>query len=380
MGGAKLIDGGVWVLDAAFHAQGLRRPNPFTSSLDAVSEAGAEYSRLLCRALGELEMGERQPEPQLSVPQHDGRVVCATAFGAPYPTWDPLSASWWLDAGWQAWPGLQTAREAEEIPIPDWSKNPLVCEMAAKWREVQSRVGAEQAAKLSLPWTSFPWTHPRTGQTRNMSVFMTFVDLGGFLLGSTRFLTMLAAEPELAAALMRKCFELSVSYSRFMDRLYGKKREGVCTFGGDNSCLLSPAMYRAYAMGFDRLLAAECPGLWRNLHSCGPSSHLYALWGKYPDKDLIVLMQTRAIPGAMRPLRKALPSTVIQLTVHQPQFDFERARPDRVKALIWELAEAMEFRDGAIGVLVSSIDERVKANIRAFNEAIQEVNAEAQRV
>ena len=65
------------------------------------------------------------------------------------------------------------------------------------------------------------------------------------------------------------------------------------------------------------------------------------------------------------------------MTIHQPQVDFERESPARIKELVWELAEAMEFRDASIKVIFSSVDEGCKRNLRAFVEAVADVNARA---
>jgi hypothetical protein len=138
-------------------------------------------------------------------------------------------------------------------------------------------------------------------------------------------------------------------------------------------------MYRTHAMGFDRLVREKCGNLPRNLHSCGASRHLYPVWREYPEREQIVVMQTRAIPGAMKPLRESLPHTFIELTIHQPQIDFERERPERIKALVWEFAEALEFRDMSLTVLFSKDDAHCKTNLAAFFEAGREVNAEAER-
>ena len=144
--------------------------------------------------------------------------------------------------------------------------------------------------------------------------------------------------------------------------------------GGDNSCLVSPVTYREYAMAFDALARARWGNVPRNLHSCGASKHLYGVWAEYPEKDQIVLLQTRAIPGAMRPLRQALPHTFMQLSIHQPQVDLERETPARIKELVWELAEALEFRDLSLCAIISDTHAQCKANVRALYEAVKEVN------
>lgn len=363
-----------WLVDGWFVEKlGRGRPNPVTTSLADVARYEQDRARVMYEHLGEFGYGSPDPKPWYSVPQHDGRNIIAAAFGAAYPDWDELSGCFVLPLNAHPWAGLDSVAAVERLPVPDWERNPLVQENRRKWEEVQALVGADAAAAMPLNWTELHWAGHR------MSGFPSFLDMGGFLMGSTEFLTVLAADPELAQALLRKCFELSASYSDCMCRLYGRPRTAWCSLGGDNSCLVSAEMYRTYAMAFDALVREKCGNLPRNLHSCGASSHLYKVWGEYPEREQIVVMQTRAIPGAMRPLRASLPQTHIELTIHQPQVDFERETPDRIKALVWEFAEALEFRDMSLTVLFSTVDAQSKTNLAAYFEAGREVNAEAER-
>lgn len=352
---------------------GRGRPNPITTSVADVARYERDRARLMYEYLGEFDMGSADPEPWYTVPQHDGRNIIAAAFGAAYPDWDEFSGCFVLPLNAHPWAGLHSVAEVERLPVPDWDQNPLVQESRRKWKEIQALAGTGKAAQMPLNWTELQWAGHR------MSVFPSFLDLGGFLMGSTEFLTVLASDPELAQALLRKCFELSASYSDAMCRLYNRPRTAWCSLGGDNSCLVSADMYRDYAMTFDAMVREKCGNVPRNLHSCGASQHLYRVWGEYPEREQIVVMQTRAIPGAMAPLRDSLPHTHIELTIHQPQFDFERETPDRIKTLVWEFAEALGFRNMKITVLFSVVDDLVKQNLAAFFQAGREVNAEAGR-
>jgi hypothetical protein len=373
------IETGCWLAEGWFVEKlGRGWPNPITTSLADMGRYEQDRARVVYEYLGEFGMGSPDPRPWYTVPQHDGRNIIAAAFGAAYPDWDELSGSFVLPLNANPWAGLDSIAAVERLPIPDWEQNPLVQENRRKWEEIQALVGPEKAAQMPLNWTELQRAHPRTGKSYRMSAFPSFLDLGGFLMGSTEFLTILAAEPDLAAALMRKCFEISASYSDCMCGLYGRSRTAWCSLGGDNSCLVSADMYRAYAMAFDRLVREKCGNLPRNLHSCGASRHLYEVWGEYPEREQIVMMQTRAIPGAMKPLRASLPYTCIELTMHQPQVDFERETPARVKALVQEFTEALAFRDMSLTVIISTVDARCKANLAAFFEAGREVNAEAE--
>jgi hypothetical protein len=373
------IQVGTWFSANHWFAEKLGRgvPNPFTATLDDMARYEQERARLTHKVLGEFGLGSPDPEPSFQVPQHDGRLICATAYGAPYPTWNANTNSFWLDKSTHVWADLKEPAEVAKISIPNWEENVLVQENIAAWDRVQEKVGADRARELALNWTELRWTHSATGESYRFSVFPSFLDLGGFLMGSTSFLTTLAADPELAHALMHKCFELSASYSDFMCDLYDRPRTGWCSMGGDNSCLVSAAMYREYGMAFDDMVRKKCGNIPRNLHSCGASKHLYEIWGEYAEREQIVVMQTRAIPGMMSPLRKSLPDTYTQLTIHQPQVDFERESPERIREFVWQFAEAMDYRDASITVIFTTIDDQCKANLAAFYEAAEQINSES---
>jgi len=293
-----------WLTDGWFIQKlGRGQPNPITTSLDDVARYNQEKIRVVHEFLGEFGIGSPDPEPWFTVPQHDGRNVIAMAFGAAYPEWNEESGAFVIPGNAHPLAGLDRVEDVARLPLPDWDRNPLVRESRRLWDEVKLRVGAETASKMPLNYTEFTWREYR------MSVFPTFLDLGGFLMGATEFMTALASDPDLGMALLEKCFALSASYSDCMCRLYNRPRTSWCTLGGDNSCLVSPAMYREHAMPFDALVREKCGNLPRNLHSCGASRHLYEVWKEYPERERIVLMQTRAIPGAMAPLRASLPQT-----------------------------------------------------------------------
>jgi len=253
---------GAWLADGWFvEKMGRGRPNPVTTSVEEVAGYEQDRARLVYEHLGEFGMGSPDPQPWYTVPQHDGRNIIAAAFGAAYPEWDELSGSFVLPLNAHPWAGLNSVAEVERLSVPDWERNPLVRENRRKWEEFQVLVGAQRAAQAPLNWTEYQWGSHR------MSTFPSFLDLGGFLMGSTEFLTVLAADQELAEALLRKCFELSAGYSDAMCRLYNRPRTAWCSLGGDNSCLVSADMYREYAMPFDALVRTKCGNLPRNLHS-----------------------------------------------------------------------------------------------------------------
>jgi hypothetical protein len=368
--GCCRISGGVGMTQYWLRTQfGIESLNPFTNDLDAVAESGARVSRLLAERYPDLPLGDANAQPQYSVPQHDGRIVAAVAYGAGEPTWSPDISAFWSDRANPPWGWVQSPADVARIRTPDWESIGLVQQMAAKWEEVKAKVGEEAARKLSMPWTCL-----RYGGG-NMAVFPTFVDMGPFLLGDSDFFMILASDPDLARALMDKCFEISVSWGEFTSALYGTPIEGLCGFGGDNSCVLSPEMYERYGMGFDLMLYERYGDLPCNLHSCGPSAHLYDVWRKYPNREHIVLMQTRGIPGELRRLKEALPHTFLQITLHPPQFDFESETPESIRAMVWQLAEEAGFSGMSLHAIIARSGEQVDANIRAFYKAIDEVNA-----
>lgn len=358
---------------------GREMPDPFAVSPAEMGRYHQDRERAYFDALGDLGPGIPDPPLEIFTPQHDMRNIIAVAFGAPLPEWDGLSGSFWLSKDAHAWAGLSTMADIERIAIPDWEENPLVRQAARKWDEVQALLGDGAAKAIPSGWTHVPWRHPVSGLAYDFVIPPAFIDLGSFLMGCDDFFALLGTEPELADALLRRCFDISMSLKDYLVRLYRRSYTGWGCLGGDNACMLSPAMYRRYAQGFDALARAHYGNIPRVLHSCGASKHLYAVWAEYPERERIVLMQTRAIPGEMRALRAALPHTFLQLTIHQPQTDFERETPDTIRALVWEYADALEYRDMDITVILSRVDGRVRENLSALHDAMAGVNAEAGR-
>jgi hypothetical protein len=178
------------------------------------------------------------------------------------------------------------------------------------------------------------------------------VDLGVYLMGATRFLTVLAGEPELADAFMELCFDLSTSYTEFLLAREPAAFEGLCGFGGDATFFLSPALYPRYSAAWDARLfdhvrrrhgvpaTAPC-----NLHSCGASSHLYGAWESHPCRANITAVQTRLLPGRVGRLRASLPQTQLELTLHPPEFDLASAEPAAIRAVLRTSAADADGRD-----------------------------------
>lgn len=360
-----------WFSDAL----GLVSPHPLDTDIDDVAMFRAEKAKILAAHFPDLPLGNPESQPSYPVFQYDGRLIIASAFAEIEPVWDPATASFWVDKTAGPWRDIQTVADVRRIEVPDWGQLPLVKKMLANWAEARRR-GTYPMDELS-EWMESVWTNPYTGKKYHHGAFASFVDLGAFLCGSVEFFTILAGEPELAAAMQHKCFELSTSFSDFRRQVYGRKLEAISNFGGDNSCNLSPAMYRRYVMPYDQMLLDEYGDLPCNLHSCGPSQHLYETWADYPNLQNIVRMQTRGIPGQLHTLRKALPYTFLQITLHQPQCDFEEETPDRIRELVFSYAEEAEYENLELVVVINKAGEKVDVNIRAFYRSIDEVNMKA---
>ena len=349
---------------------GITEPNPFSTSLDELVEHNAKKSKLLYDKFGQFGLGKQAPEMIYPAIQHDGRNVCACAYGGPCPTWDPKTGSFWHDRTFIPWQNLHSVKDVEQITLPDWNNVKLVGEMLEKYQEVKTQKKYTIPNKLELPWNKFEWTSPE-GKQYDFAHFMSFLDLGCFMCGETEFFTILGGDEDLAYALLDKCFELSTSYCEFMLKAYGQSKiESISSFGGDNSCMLSPSMYQKYAMAFDSKLIEKFGNLPVNLHSCGPSAHLYEVWSKYNNKENIVLMQTRGIPQELHRLRKALPYTFLEITLHQPQFDFENETPENIERIVEHYIEQADGRNIAIVVVINRAGEKIDINIETFFNVI----------
>ena len=351
---------------------GITEPNPFDMPLDSFVEYNAKKSKLLYEKFGQFGIGQKEPEMVYPALQHDGRNVCACAYGGPYPTWDSKTGSFWHARDFIPWRNLQSVKDVEQIKIPDWAKVHMVQGMLTKFEEMKKQTKYTVPKTPCIPWNKFGFTTPG-GTIYEFAHFMSFLDLGCFMCGETEFFTILGGEEKIADALMDKCFELSTSYSEFMLKAYGQSAViGLSSFGGDNSCMLSPAMYKKYAISFDLKIIEKYGDLPANLHSCGPSSHLYDIWGEYPNLKNIVLMQTRGIPNELHRLRKALPYTFLEITLHQPQFDFENETPENIARITEHYVEQADGRDIVLVIVINRAGKKVDKNIETFYKAMRQ--------
>ncbi|MBN2455866.1 MAG: hypothetical protein JXB29_04915 [Sedimentisphaerales bacterium] len=371
------IFGNVELTPAWFQATyGLQEPNPFETDIDELVEHTIKKNKLLYERFPELPLGEREPQPSCPILLYDRRIVIAAAYGESAFVWNAQTASFWVDKNFGPWKGFNDVSSVLKVEVPDWENVGLVQEMLAKWEQVREKTD-DSIYDNAIEWLDFDWQNPYTGRKYRFSDDASFIDLGLFLCGSTEFFTILAAGPQLAQAMLEKCFELSTSYSSFLRGVFNRQKvTAFSSLGGDNSCNLSGQMYRQYAMAYDAMRVKRYGNLPCNLHSCGPSSHLYEVWSTYPNRDNIVLMQTRGIPGQLHKLKKALPNTFLQITIHQPQFDFENESPENIQKIVEHYAKEAGYQNLELVVVVNQATEKVDRNIRSFYEVIGQINSQ----
>ncbi len=327
-------------------------------------------------------------------PWYDRQFAIAVALGAPEPKWDgkcktsDADFTWWMDKKRYPLDWVKSTSDVQRIKIPDWSNLPQT-EKMFKSRERWKTAFPGAITDYSDIGTPCPWWKDIPGLEKRIFVgFPAFIDMGIFLMGGNRFFMILISQPELAQALMDKCFELSTSCTEFMMSLEDTKMEFLGGFGADACCILSPIMYEKYSIRWDMRLFnyvkkkySTGDDLICNLHSCGPSAHLYDMWGQHPCRKNIKIMQTRLIPGKVRELRRSLPDTYLELTIHPPHFDFVSAEPEEVKTLVGESARDCAFRDAyfnVLGVPVHRVEylDRVRRNKEMFYKTLEELTSE----
>ena len=313
---------------------------------------------------------------------YDARYMISTALGAPRPEWDGVTFSWWMDR--ERGNPIDAAARPEEIaalPIPDWANLPMVKEMQASRRRWQEAFPGDHPEYANVSLLS-----ARPGEQKQYVAYPSFVDLGIFLLGTTDFLTELGMETDLAEALMAKSLELSTSYVDFVHTLDPRQMELLLGFAGDTACLLSPELYEKYSVRWDAGLfehlrahtgcAEDFPC---NLHSCGPSTHLYDAWGSHPHNDHIVVLQTRLVPGTVERLRRNMRNTYLQLTFHPQHFDIARESPEEFRRVLMESADHAQRRDvhfSIIAVVNKPGDvPGLQANLEVMAKTLDELNS-----
>ena len=311
---------------------------------------------------------------------YEPRDMIAIAMGAPEPRW--MNGMLWHEREQYPLAGVESAAEIRRLRIPDWPGLEIVRRMLASRERWHGECPDEPASGFGL---GYPLTIPGRGPVWGV-FYPSFVDLGVYLMGMTRFLTVLAGEPELAAAAMDLCFKLSTSYMEFLLSVYQERFEALGAFGGDTTAMLSPALYKPFSAEWDiRLFEYACAkynlpaDIPCNLHSCGASAHLYGLWGEHLCRRNITTMQTRLIPGQVGRLRKALPDTQLELTISVPEFDIVRAKPEEVRDIVHVSAADAGFRDICFRVFADihrpDMLPALERNLLALVEAVEQARA-----
>ena len=309
----------------------------------------------------------------------EATVMIATSLGAPEPPWDETTHSWWFNKNHGLFDWVNTPADVAKMRVPDWPKTPQVIAMLeaqARWREA---FPGDPAPFDQL----YPVTTPGNRWVIGAG-YPSFIDTGICLLGIGNFLAILAGDRLLADALEDKCFELITSYGDFLLARAEMKVEGWLGFGGDVSAMLSPRLYERFGNSFDVRLfdyikrehSAPDDAPW-NLHSCGPSAHLYDVWARHPHRMNITMMQTRLIPGQVARLRAALPVARLDVTVHPGHFDFASASPEAASQMIRRTVMDAACREVGIHIFAvahaPSDLQRLVENLRACYQTMEEL-------
>lgn len=349
----------------------------FPDFLQLISRLNRQFSR---RSDDGREEDNQPPSPPPSPRWHwyDARYMIATALGAPEPEWDGSSNSWWMDRE-EGTPlsKVESADQIAAIPIPDWEYLPQVQRMLKSRRRWQKVFPFDP-----LEFDNLGRQFIMKEKILDFIAYPAYIDMGIFLIGTTRFFTEIGLQSDIADALMHKCFELSTSFVDFLNTIDNRKLELLVGFAGDATCMLSPTLYKKYSADWDYRLfrfAEREHGASRdlpcNLHSCGPSDHLYESWGKHHYLENIITMQTRLIPGTVHKLRKNMPYTDLQLTIHPQHFDISKAEPEEVERVLKETIEGAEGRDLALKVFaVAHKPEDVKfihTNLEVYRSVLE---------
>jgi hypothetical protein len=317
---------------------------------------------------------------------YDQSQMIAVALGAEEPQW--IGGFWWHDRSNPALGWVETTEDVARIPIPDWGSVPAVVRMLESRERWQQEHPQEPASGFGIAM--------RLTVTGGKPVvwavnFPSFIDTGIHLFGIERFLQIIAGDPPMADALMDKFFALSTGYTEFLLSIKPEPFDGLLGFGGDATCMFSPSLYPRYGAAWDarlfeyaRKVHGKPADLPCNLHSCGPSGHLYEQWGHHPCRDNIRAMQTRFLPGQTQRLRDSLPVAQLELTIRPPELDIVHADPAELQQVLWDAACGAGFRDLHLllcGVVHRPEDlNRLDAVVRACEEVMASIGQECERV
>ncbi|OHB58913.1 MAG: hypothetical protein A2Y12_17690 [Planctomycetes bacterium GWF2_42_9] len=306
--------------------------------------------------------------------------MLSMSLGGPQPIWDKRNGCYWpSNRGILSW--VKSVSDVGRIPTPNWYAQPAFIRM------LKSRQRWYEAFPDNPPGNiaGGVWNQPEGRNAARFVSYMSFIDIGPHLFGADEFMMILASDPELAEALMEKFFELSISFGNSMQALCGGKPECIVGFGGDYACMLSPELYEKYSIGWDiklfehfREFYASCDGTPCNLHSCGPSPHLYPAWKSHPAVKNITTMQTRLLPECVKTLRQTLPNTQIQLTFHPEHFDFANVSSEELRTVFCQAVEdaGCAKTEFVIFAIANAPDDiaRLETNIRVIYDELFKIN------
>lgn len=351
------------------------------SALTALQELGSEFHETYGTPQCVRKAAERGAPsgPGSTWPRWYGsHDMIAIALGGPEPR--EVDGVLWNERERPVLAEVESPADVAKIRVPDWGALDVMqrmLESREQWRI--DHPGEPPANLVGVDDLPVP------GQDPVPSVgYAAFVDLGAYLMGMTHFLTIVGGNSDTADALMDLCFELTTSYMDFLLQTHPEDFEALGGFGGDGTCMLSPSLYDRYSAAWDdRLfesvrtrygLADDAPC---NLHSCGPSAHLYGRWGAHPRRRNIAVMQTRLMPGEVGRLRAALPDAQLELTLHPPHFDVVAATVDELSDVLWNSARDAGFRDVYLNMfaVVHRVEDLGKAerNLRSADATLAEI-------
>ena len=365
------VDGSVEFVPSWFVLDGgTPLPNPMEADFGYQVDVEAMHRRTIHEHFPDMDLVDLDAEvvPAFEWPYTELLVCCA--YGAPPPRWMPANGHWWHDRDFWPWQDIQTVEEVERIRVPRWEDVP---EMEHVFRRLEEASAAFPGHRFTTArWT---WTPPTGEIEYAFSHFISFIDLGPFMMGTVPFFTLLAGSPSVADALMLKGIEVTTSVSDYQHQYWHHPPVRGGSVVGNFGTFMSPRTYERYSLAADLMVLDRYGGrqLPCNLHSCGPSSQLYDYWARFPN---VPVMQTRGISGQTGRLRAAMPNTYLHITLHPPQLEWEIGSPDEVRAAVWEHAEAAGFRDVQLHLIVTGYGgSHGEANLRVFRDAIAEVNA-----
>jgi len=350
----------------------LKFPNPLRCQPDVLVEHRLGMNRRLRERFGDLPLGaEASLEPECLL-ECNFMMILPQAYGAAEPWWSETDNCFWNDHDRAPFREIKTVDDVMRIPVPQWDNVPIIQEVISRKEAIERTL---PGVKITCPYLQYDFTVSE--KCFSFSSIANFIDMGPYLMGSEAFFESLILYPEMAEALLQKTLDIALDYKRYMRQrlLQDQPFNAISNMGGDYATMHSPEFYDRFAWGYDKLLLEHFGwDIPTNLHSCGPSAHIYECWRKYPN---VVLMQTRWMQGRTRKLRQCLPNTFLQLTLAPQQFDFESADDERIKRTLWQIAEDAGFRDVEITALVSGLKDpqTVDRKIRLFYDTIDEINA-----